>query len=217
MAFAILASAALLTKETALVLPVSALLFSFLKIFIYKEKEAYLLFTNLLCIAFPMGVFGVFLYLQKLQNGWYFFPMHTDLMSFKWVEIIATTKIYLKFVFLYQGRWLCTLVGALGLCMGFLKGSNKLSNFSLLSLVFLVVFFSFSAFNFVMMRYMMPAITLLIVLLFVCLQHLSKKLMIPILLLLSAVAYSHKTASHFSYDEDMSYRDQVISQQLATD
>jgi len=215
--FAIVTSFALLTKETALVLPFTALLFTLIKIIFYKDRGEYISLKNMTSIVFPLLIFISFLVLQKRQNGWYLFPMHTDLMSFQFSEIINSLKLYLKFVFIQQGRWLSSGILLLTILFRIVKGEIKISDFSLLAVTFLCIFLAFSSLNFVMMRYMMPAIVVVCVLLVRTISRVSAKLILPIAIVLGLFAYRHMESSSFKYDEDMSYRYQVVSQQKATD
>jgi 4-amino-4-deoxy-L-arabinose transferase-like glycosyltransferase len=98
-------SCALLVKESALVLPIAFALGHY-----YKTKNIKI---SLSLLGYPIGVFLVFLIVQRFQNGYFLYPLHTSLMQFN-IDIIWYNFLQsLHFIFIYQGRywiWL-SLVG----------------------------------------------------------------------------------------------------------
>lgn len=112
MLFAFFASLAIMTKETAIALPVTVWSIEALRWILGRRAEAV---KAVLAASIPVVCWGVFLLLQKKAHGWYFFPLHEDYISFSMDQIIARGAYYLSFLFKQQGRvlWTIFLISAL--------------------------------------------------------------------------------------------------------
>jgi 4-amino-4-deoxy-L-arabinose transferase-like glycosyltransferase len=115
---------AIMTKETAVALPVSFGLHIFLAM-IWQKKIDKDSLTKLGLISSPLFAWGIFLAIQKLQNGWFFFPLHSDYVSFSFTDIYPRLFYYLSFLFKGQGRYLWTAVIILSAALFFYQECRK--------------------------------------------------------------------------------------------
>lgn len=118
--YAVFGSLAILTKETGILLPLTGITYLILSPGKPSWKSIGFLFI-------PILVFGIFLLIQKVQNGWFFFPYHTELISFGWDEISFKAGEMLHFLFVDQGRWLMNI----GIVIAVLLGVKRKKSFSL--------------------------------------------------------------------------------------
>ncbi|MFN0276846.1 MAG: ArnT family glycosyltransferase, partial [Chitinophagales bacterium] len=105
--YAVVSSLAILVKESAVILPFvvlcSAMIIGFgerKRIFHKKYFSAF----------FPILVFGVFLLIQKQQNGWFLFPYHASAVSFDKDVFISQLADFSKFLTMEQGRLYITIL-----------------------------------------------------------------------------------------------------------
>lgn len=225
---------AIMTKETAIAIPAAIIAIEFFSILLKKELNR----DNLRFAAaalFPIFTWGVFLIGQKLQHGWFFFPLHSDYVSFSLDQIFARTCYYLSFLFKGQGRYVWTIVCALSLLLYFTKNRNSiLSNswqFIRLGLIdrrpwTILFFFSAmglvaSSLNFHLARYtlfFLPALTLL-VMAFSC--HLFRTIgKLPSTMTMLAMVVTplfYYEAKVFTFDADMGFRHAVVTQKAAAE
>jgi 4-amino-4-deoxy-L-arabinose transferase-like glycosyltransferase len=94
---------AIFTKETGLILPVAFTLSS-----IYTKKWDKKLIIECLYYATPLVLFGLFIVIQKVQNGWYFFPYHTGFLTFNPLSILERDWDLIKYLLFKQGRFVIT-------------------------------------------------------------------------------------------------------------
>lgn len=155
--FALWATLAMMTKEFAIILPPLAFLIIGIDALLQKSLWSRKTFVQLFWASVPLIVFGLFLIIQKKQNGWYFFPLHLQLME----EGNLLSKFWwiFKDMFFRQGRWFLSL--------GFLASFAaipyiKLKNRSLrpywIMLGFIAICFLFSTLNYYLTRYMLVII-----------------------------------------------------------
>ncbi|MEZ4776939.1 MAG: glycosyltransferase family 39 protein [Bacteroidia bacterium] len=145
----ILCGLALLTKESAIVLPLATALFSML-------TAQNLRIRNTAIALSPLTVFALFLAVQRLQNGWWFFPYHVELVSFAPEEVIDKLGRILRFLFIAQGRWggmVLLLIGVITFAWNTRKKATTLHPFFLLAGIFFLGWLGFSSLNFYMDRY----------------------------------------------------------------
>lgn len=216
--YALTSVAAILTKETAIIIPFALLLMEVYYLFRNKKKIHINIKTGLL--IFPLLVFGIFLLIQKQQNGWYLFPLHRDAIH-AGTSSFTYFIDYMVFVFIHQGRLPATLML---LFFGYLVSSNKFclckgNKFLLTLLLLMTGGIAFHALNFYMDRYMlfivvaMSMLTGYVVTEMIALKSYVKYLMAVVLL--APLVYLH--AGEFNYDADMSYVDYVHLQQQSVD
>ena len=219
----IFSSLALLVKESALMLPLIVATVFFLNGFFRGKGLRNTVFQILKSLS-PFSVLVLFLFFQKLQNGWFFFPYHLEVISCDVQVVFEKFKDYLGFLFWQQGRflWLALLI-----CFFILASFKKLKNgfikldpnFSLLAFgIFAYLFFS--SFNFYMERYMLPVFPFLAILVATGIDQLFRNQKITyglcaIVFLL--FPFSFLNSGKFNYDIDFSYRKQVEVQKEATE
>ncbi|MDP5172851.1 MAG: glycosyltransferase family 39 protein [Bacteroidia bacterium] len=210
--YVLMASAALLTKESALVLPLAAALYSLL----FQEKGK----STLLALS-PLLIFGLFLVVQRIQNGWFFFPYHTQFISFSWDEWGTRSSLLFDFLLIYQGRWIMSALLLLG--AGFVVWNRKslqikqMHPWIRLSGIFLIGIICFTLLNVYMDRYLICLLPLLTLGLAALLPEIQTSFRLGGLVFLAVpltfLAYQGKGG--FRYDVDISYRDILEVQQAA--
>ena len=98
---------ALQIKESALVLPIAFMLANAIKHKHLWPKNSWYLGI------IPIASFALFIGIQKLQNGYYFYPLHTELASFDGYFIAERWHDFLQFFLFDQGhsmQWLLSLL-----------------------------------------------------------------------------------------------------------
>lgn len=112
--FAVFSSLAMMTKETAIALPVTLWFVEICQVVLKKKVTA----DNVRAILaglVPLALWGGFLVLQKQAHGWYFFPLHADYVSFSAAQIFSRFCYYVSFMLKGQGRLLWTIILALAM------------------------------------------------------------------------------------------------------
>ncbi|OJV30568.1 MAG: hypothetical protein BGO32_09285 [Bacteroidetes bacterium 37-13] len=164
--FFILSSVAIMIKESAIVLPALAAMVVFADAF---KSEKFFSLQNTIKMFFALGsllVFGIFLLIQKEQNGWYFFPLHINLMEHSAINTYYKVKQICDEVFYRQGRIYLSLLLFILPVFFYLKNRN-FSNIEKRSYFIVGLFFllclAFAALNFYLMRYMLLMIPLIVI------------------------------------------------------
>ena len=223
--FAFYASLAIMTKETAIALPVTVWSIEALRWVLGRRAEAV---KACIAASIPVVCWGVFLLLQKKAHGWYFFPLHEGYISFSMDQIIARGAYYLNFLFRRQGRLLWTIFLVSALLAYFLN--RREGSFSrivedvqeiLVEKKTIAVLFIFicwglvvSILNFHLGRYslfILPSLCVVVAQSFLAVyDKLKKDWLQPIavaLLLLTPLSYY--ASNTFNYDADMGFMDIV--------
>jgi hypothetical protein len=110
-----------MTKESAIVIPVLAILiilFDSIKLRDYFSASRLKVF--LLGIV-PFLVFGLFLVIQKIQYGWFLYPLQTRNLTFSLEVTYPMGKRILKEMFFNYGKWLAGGTFLLGLLLCFVR------------------------------------------------------------------------------------------------
>jgi 4-amino-4-deoxy-L-arabinose transferase-like glycosyltransferase len=161
--YALFASAAVLTKETAVALFAAVSLHWFFALLKHRKNVKQQLFV-LLRINSPVLVFIGFLLWQKAVRGWMFFPYHLELMHLDFFFVKHQFLQYLYFIFIYQGRniFVAVLIIAslLAFTRQFLLQPEKKKLLAVFG-IFTVVFLLLSVINFYSGRYVLVLIMLL--------------------------------------------------------
>jgi len=209
----------ILTKESAIVIPVASAFF----VLLFSQ---YRTFKNLLFSLSPLLVFAGFLIIQKIQNGWYLFPWHVQLMSYDFIRIKTTFYTCVNMLFIAQGRTLLTIFIASGLIpylINFKKNNcNRIHPFICLAFIFSAGFVCFSALNIYMDRYLLSILPLLVLIfgfsLKAWIKFSGKKYWIPALVALLFAIYplTKYGQDEFKFDQDINFRDVVSVQMSAT-
>lgn len=122
--FALFASFAIMTKETAIAIPVTIWSVEALRWLLGRKAEAV---KSVVAGFAPVVCWVGFLLLQKHAHGWFFFPLHTDYISFSIDQIISRWSYYVSFMLKGQGRFLWTIILAFALLL-YLMNQRKRSD-----------------------------------------------------------------------------------------
>lgn len=219
----IFATLALLTKETAIVLPLVMLVMEGIKFF-RKGITFKKLFITCLVIFSPYYIFGLFIIIQRIQNGWFFYPYHTGFISFSPESIYWRLTGYLNFIFTRQGRitWLIVIIVAIPVAVFWNKINMKKAvvgiwkdfsedTFVLSTLVLYAVgILCYSCLNYTLQRYLLliyPVFTILIVL--IVFHLLRKKILLSygIILSFAFINLFYMKSPVKMVENDMAYTD----------
>ncbi len=222
--FAFWGSLAVLTKESAIVLPAACIAFSMLQSIMYGRLAYGLSIKALIPTLLPYVVFVAFLLLQKEQNGWYFFPYHLDSIKMDINTFIAQFSFYFDRVFWLQGRYWSEklLLISLPICLltKKLNYANFGKNFLTLLGIFMFFFLCISSLSsFYGDRYIMAVLMGAGILMGAALNATvnDKYAVFSITLFLCLVAYNHWESPTFEYDTDLGYRKSVQNLKDAID
>lgn len=211
----LLGALALLTKESALVLPLACSSWMFLNFLLKKEA----LNLKAIGIAFaPVSIYFIFLFIQKQTYGWYFFPYHMELVNLDMGEIFTKFWDYFRWLFIDQGR---SIIGA-GLIATTLflvyKKQLKASFLGLIS-IFALGFLCFSALNVYMDRYVLSLFPIFMISLAILWDQakLAPILNWSNLAIACFFAFSFQSQLGFRFDVDINYRDYLSVQKEATE
>ena len=216
--FAIFASLAILTKESAIVIPSAVLIYSFARWMITRIRPDALSFKAFLLTCFPYFIFALFLFIQKQQNGWYFFPYHLEVVSYSLSEFIQQFKLYAIFIFKDQGRYALSIILAISLLTSILLHRSQGRTFLLILMVPAVLFLIMHALvSIFMARYVMIVLVVFSILAAVSLVSLfpNKWLIFVSITALLFISSRHLDDGWFHYDTDLGYRRGVTVVQQA--
>jgi 4-amino-4-deoxy-L-arabinose transferase-like glycosyltransferase len=217
-----LASLALMTKESALVIPAAA----FVSL-LWESGSLRSKLRKALWAWTPLISFCLFLFIQRVQNGWFFFPLHQEYISFRAEEITYRLSLLLSHVFVRQGRpvfWLLMLAGFAGvLAKSFWRGTRRkdrlLPAWERLLVIFIAGWSAFAGLNFYMDRYLLALFPPLSLLLASVWHHALpqgrwKAGMLLAIGSLAAVGFLLDWSKPaFAYDQDINYRQYLKVQQ----
>lgn len=213
--YILLASAALLTKESGLIIVAAAVGWT-----VFSAKPVYAKAKQLGIVLLPLMVFTGWFCWQKKLLGWFFFPLHVDLMQWSVNSAFSQMQQGFDFLFLSQGRRIITQAGMLLVIVGMLSGFQK-RMVALFSPFFwiLLATLSFASVNFFMHRYFLLLFPFWAVGLGIAFYPLRKYIFIfPVLALLLGInARGHLNSGRFSYDLDYSFYDHLQLQRQAYD
>jgi 4-amino-4-deoxy-L-arabinose transferase-like glycosyltransferase len=169
-------------------------------------------FLPIIIAIAPVLVMIGFFCLQKIQHGWYLFPVHEDMINFGQFSQAATD--FAKFIFLQQGRMCMTMLLLLSIGIRLVRRQDmtRIEGFFLLMALFMYLFSSVNAY---MNRYMLMLLPLLALSsaygLYRILPHKTAWLAGYALTigLLIGLGYNALSDNTFRYDEDMGYVQQV--------
>ena len=163
--YAVFGSLAMLTKESAIVIPATALILLFIQSISDKDFFSFKRLRLYLLGATPLFVFGLFLIIQKIQNGWFFFPAHIGYIHWD-SEILWKYGVRIfQDSFLWQGRWMLGIVFLAGIVLSLFSkylilnlNGKILYTFSL----FILLAFIFTDINFFLPRYTLYVIPFIV-------------------------------------------------------
>ncbi|TAE55715.1 MAG: hypothetical protein EAZ89_05425 [Bacteroidetes bacterium] len=141
-------AAALFTKESALLVPLCCAAWAL----IYARPRV----RGILVALSPLLLFGLFLIIQRVQNGWFFFPLHTDYIALSGPKLLRRISKTIVFVCNTQGRsfWLIAMAIAGAALLWVRRRQFVLHPFVPLSALFCVGLMAFTSINFFMERYL---------------------------------------------------------------
>nr|NQU92028.1 glycosyltransferase family 39 protein [Bacteroidota bacterium] len=166
--YAISGSLLVLTKESGLFLIFALCIWQLVDIFIEKEGSysGRGLFFHYLRILFPAAVFGLFLIIQKMTWGWFFFPLRLHEMRSNPTEISYMLFTIRNIIFFMDGRgWLTIgLLASLVVYYFFSKNFFTLLQWKFIWVapIFIGIFWALGSFNIVSNRYFFIIITLFV-------------------------------------------------------
>jgi hypothetical protein len=151
-------------KESALIIPVAFLCVELLQIPKINWKNI------LLLVAIPFGSIALFFIIQKVQNGYFFYPLHTSLASFDMYFIQERWDSFKNFILYEQGH-LIQMTILLALISVFLVVKRKdllsliKSKFMLIP-IFIIGGIMFMVLNYFLSRYTIYYVVFIYILLF---------------------------------------------------
>ncbi|HZX63012.1 MAG TPA: glycosyltransferase family 39 protein [Bacteroidales bacterium] len=163
--FAIFGSLAMLTKESAIVIPLTALIL--LLIDSIRDKDFFTMkrFRLFLLGTTPLFVFGLFLIIQKIQNGWFLFPEHMGYIHWEMEKLSKGAERIFQDMFIWQGRWMVGASFLAGILLSLFSKTLKIEpkgkiiyTFSL----FIFLAFIFADINYYLTRYILYVIPFII-------------------------------------------------------
>lgn len=233
LAFAIFASLAVLTKESALVLPIVVLAYNIFRKLLIKDNRDGLDLVNFYITLIPFVIFGIFLVVQRKENGWYFFPGHVNFININPLVFGQQLVLFLKIIVYKQQRYWMLLFVCASLLVALkkhqLRRENIANGFIFLLLIFCIAFLSFySINNFLFDRYVIAVIAMFSIITAVCITSLSsnKILVTAYTLFFACIGWHNRELSsyepgyptwqnRFDGDSDLGYRYKVKMLQLA--
>jgi hypothetical protein len=213
--FAIYGSIAILTKESAIILPVSVLTYSLWRYKATGVRPSGLYLSGILLTMIPYLVFITFLVIQKQQNGWYLFPYHFGLVSFQIKAVAHQILRYIFIVFFKQGRTLVSVIVFFIFIYQYIAGKIYSLNgywYSILIIAFSVLFIGFnSLFSVYMDRYVLMVVVTFSIVCGVLFASLSERyIVLGSLLMVTLLTSSYYMDTKvFGYDTDQGYRRQI--------
>jgi len=205
-------SLAVLTKESGLVLPIAFALAQ------WQQKRSWKVALSSLLI--PFLIFIGFLVIQKIQNGYFLYPLHQGLMDFSPITIIAKIGKSCSYLFIDQGRWLVTL-SVLIISYTFKvkdgKTSSELIKLDNIYLWILLGGVCFSGINYYLERYVLFFLFPALLVLALKTEHMHKWLKLSIIFGTIAFSIYHLDDKTAFKDTNFSYVQHVRCQEKAFD
>ena len=215
--FSIFSVCAMLTKETAVILPLVIMVGNILNSRLSKQSIK-IKVKHILILA-PWIFFGLFLLIQKQQNGWYLFPLHESNLDFDPRRFFIFLADYCSFIFLEQGRFIASIVFLLFMLL-FIRRKITISLKPILIYLLLLILAGllFSAINFYMNRYTLFVISALAILAGQMFAQLEKyNLLFRMILIPVLIAPFIFVNPGFDYDVSMNYKKYVDIQTNAVE
>ncbi|MDX2282582.1 MAG: hypothetical protein NW241_00410 [Bacteroidia bacterium] len=207
---------AVLTKESGLILPLAVGMGTLLRSPLSWRAVG---------LAFLPGLaFLLFIAIQKLQHGWWLFPLHTGFVSVEPQALFRKLRRAAAFLLADQGRVWMSLGVLAGLILHAVQAARlrrlRLPAYALYAAGWAAGLTLFTAMNFYMERYLLSLLPLLPLLLgalwMPLLSERQVRWAVPAaVLLLAAGCWMHRSRPVFRYDQDVNYADYVRVQQDA--
>ncbi len=159
--YSIFGSLAMMTKESAIVIPATALILLIVESITDKDFFTLKRFRLFLLGATPLFVFGLFLIIQKIQNGWFLFPEHMGYLHWDMEKLSKGAGRIFQDMFIWQGRWMVGVAFLAGIVMNLFSKLLKIEpkgkiiyTFTL----FILLAFIFADINYYLTRYILYVI-----------------------------------------------------------
>ena len=194
-----------------------------------KERGPASAFGYLFLISSPLIPGLAFYVFQKRIYGWYFYPLHLEMMSFTWDSFIWHVTVIRDFVFLQQGRKILVYISSLILVLTFIYSRRRkipldpyVLDISVSIVTVFVFYFLFSSINYLSLRYLIPLITMfffLVCILGYQLHRLGFRLLPYLFCIAIIIPVYHDFTFNPSWIDDVSitYKDDVVVHQQAVD
>jgi 4-amino-4-deoxy-L-arabinose transferase-like glycosyltransferase len=159
--YGIFGSLAILTKESAIVIPATALLLMFIESIRNKDFFTMNRFRSFLTGSIPLFVFGIFLIIQKIQNGWFLFPEHIGYIHWAMGLLLGGAWRIFQDIFTSQGRWMIGIAALAGFVLSFFSTQlipQEKKRTLLIFLIFILLAFIFADINYYLTRYILYVI-----------------------------------------------------------
>lgn len=227
------ASILALTKETGIVI-ISVLAITAFIILINqqihdKNKTFSSLVKHFFLVCSPLLIGIAFYAYQKMIYGWYFYPLHIQLMDFSQATVIDRMVLIREIVFTgYGKKILAVMLGFMIILLLIYHRRSKISfpaellkiTWSLLAVF--TFYFIFSAINFLLLRYLIPLVVIFIFLLTAWsyqIHQLGFRLFPWLFGLAIGISLHRDFTSDPSWIDDvsMNYTDDVVVHQQAVD
>ena len=208
---------AVFTKESGILLPIAFIGYLLLQQILFWKESKGKWNIRLLWLFTPFLFFGLFLVVQKIQNGWYFFPYHVSTVSLEWPTVQEHFGDFFNFLIRNQKRNWWKWIMIAGLVAAIVKGAftkNSLRNSFLLLLgVFIAGNLCASSLAFYMSRYVFLLLPPLALIVSISLYTVTRSIALraAVVVLLSAAALSTLDTDKFNYEEDIAYRKSVYT------
>lgn len=214
--------AALFIKESAVILP---FIFHIVELLVNRYKFRSLLYLVLI----PLGCISLFFFIQYLQRGYVFYPLHTHLLKFEMYYIDERYHEFSEFIYFDQGRqylWFYLPVAFIlyrmirqypNISVQYTIDRQKFDfRFYLVIILIFIAGLSFSIINYFLSRYTLYFL-ILFYLAFICIFFQAKKwnlfnCIAIAILVYNAITYNHKNKYT---DVNFSYVDHIKSCQAA--
>ena len=156
--YAIAASLAALTKESAIVIPGLGILVIFIDAIRLRDYLSTSRLKVFLLGIVPILVFGLFMVIQKIQNGWFLYPVQLNGLNFSWERTYPMGNRILREMFFNFGKWLTGDLFLAGLLLCFFRKPLRIHLHDRVLWIFAglcLLIFLFSVVNMYMTRYIL--------------------------------------------------------------
>ncbi len=194
--YIIVSTCAILTKETALIIPGVVLAYGILRFskIAYKQKKFYLI-----SFLYPLLIFIGYFSLQYIYSGYFFYPYHIKLINWSIGSMFMKFISVFYFLFISQGRfiWLIMFIWWISF-----KKNRKLllsHNGLLISVLIVVVTFGFFLLNYSMARYLLYLLPVLCILFASLITYLYERNKLKKLLLIVSIHLICCISLHFTF------------------
>lgn len=207
--YIIFAACALLTKETGILIPCIILFAEITNALRSKQWNGVM--RRIALGMMPLIIFFIFICIQKIQKGWFFFPGHVGLMKVKLPEVILSLKAFVKFVFYDQGRWIISAVILAGGIVSLfkLRKGMRITRTQIFYAYWLAGGLLFCALNFYMSRYTLFLFVPVLYFFFLALRMLIAPVNVQLAAILICIVFgiTHMRSDSFHVDTDLGYID----------